>query len=563
MQRGLCAFAAACLALVSSAAEPQSRLELRKVALTGEGAPGAEPGLFDEIGTYVDIFNLSPFDGGPTVGTGGGVALVAEHGGDGLPATRDSAGSGVWRAASGVLEAVALEGDAAPGAAGATFTGFPSLSAASPGEHVDGVAFAATAAPVDGFELPGLWSTRGGSLGLLLLQNRPLAGLPPGSTASGRFAFVARGPSVLVEASWCDETVLCALRYEGLWRDVGSGLQPVVRQGQPAPGFGSGVVFDDLGNTSANTGPVHLWNGSETGRVIFNGYVRGQRIDSGNNEGLWLEGPLGLALLAREGERVPGKTGWRWGAASGLRGFGDDTAMRAHILTTNGLALWGASINNRKYNRVNGVWSTRSGAVVQLVQTVRRDGIVGEPPQELATPAPGFGPGHRFRQVFSGRMNTRGDVYLDADVADEADPANPNPPAAIFRIPAGSPAIELVARRGGAVPGVPGATFTEMAIGRLFDTGDYLWMGRFQGEGVDASNDQGAFLTGTDGITRLVLRTGDAVDVSGDGSDTRVLASFGTDTDPRGGGAAVRQAFELLFTDGSAGVFVGEIVSGG
>lgn len=563
MRHGLCVSAAACLALASAAAQPQSRFELRKVALTGESAPGAEPGLFDEIGTYVNAFNPSPFAGVPTLGAGGGIALVAEHGGDGLPTTPDSAGSGVWRAANGVLGAVALKGDPAPGAGGASFTGFPALFVASPGDHVDGVAFTATAAPIGGFELPGLWSTRNGSLGLLLLQNQPLAGLPAGSIASGQFAFATRGASVLVEAAWCDETLLCAFRYEGLWRDVGLGLQPVVRQAQAAPGFGAGAVFDDLGNASANTGPIHRWNGSETGRVIFNGYVRGPRIDSSNNEGLWLEGPAGLALLAREGDKVPGKPSWRWGAASGFRSFGDDTAMRAHILTTNGLALWGASINNRRYDRVNGVWTTRSGAVVQLVQTVRRDGFAGEPPQDLATPAPGFGPGHRFRQVFAGRMNTRGDVYLDADVADEADPANPDPPAAIFRIPAGSPVIELVARRGGSVPGVTDATFREMTIGRLFDTGDYLWSGRFEGEGVDPSNDQGVFLTGADGVTRLILRTGDAVDVSGDGTDVRVLAAFGTDNDPRGGGETVRRALELLFTDGSAGVFVGELVSGG
>lgn len=562
MRHGLCVCAAACLALTSSAAEPQTRFELRKVALTGESAPRAEPHVFDEIGTYVDIFNLSPFDGGPTLGAGGGVAFVAEHGGDGLRATRDSAGSGVWREAGGVLQAVALEGSAAPGTGGATFTGFPALIAVSPGEHADGVAFAATAAPIDGFEFSGLWSRRAGSTRLLLLQNRPLAGLPPGATASGTFAFAARGSSVLVEAGWCDATFLCAFRYEGLWRDVGSGLQNVVRQGQSAPGFGAGAVFDDLGNASANTGPFHLWNGSESGRVIFNGYARGSRIDENNNEGMWVEGPLGLALLAREGDRVPGMQGWRWGAASGLRGFGDDTAMRAHILTTNGLALWGASINNRKYNRVNGVWTTRSGAIVQLVQTVRRDGIPGQPPQELATPAPGFGPGHRFRQVFAGRMNTRGDVYLDADVADEADAENPSPPAAIFRIRGGTSAIELVARSGGPVPDVPGASFTAMTIGRLFDTGDYVWLGRFEGAGIDGTNDQGVFLTGADGVSRLVLRSGDGVDVAGDGSDERVLAAIGTDGDPRGAGGGVRQVFELLFTDGSAGVFVGEVVSG-
>ena len=31
--------------------------------LTGQPAPGAEPDLVDEIGTYVDVFNPDPFTG--------------------------------------------------------------------------------------------------------------------------------------------------------------------------------------------------------------------------------------------------------------------------------------------------------------------------------------------------------------------------------------------------------------------------------------------------------------------------------------------------------------------
>jgi hypothetical protein len=369
---------------------------------------------------------------------------------------------------------------------------------------------------------------------------------------------VARGSAILLEGRWCFEGG-CALRDEGLWRDLDGSLVPLVLRGDLAPGFGRGDVFDDFGNASANTGPVHLWNGSEGGRVVFSGYVVGPRINSNNNEGLWVEGPGGLTLLAREGERVPGKNGWRWGAMSGLRGFGDDTTMRAHILTANGLSLWGASINNHKYNRVGGVWSTRAGPVAQIVQTVRRDaGVGGQPPQTLATSAPGF-PGGRFRQVFAGRLNVRGEVYFDADVAEETDPENPNPEPGIFRVPAGSSQIELFTRRSTPAPDIPGATFTEMRIGRLFDTGHYLWVGLLQGEGVDPSNDLAAFLTDPTGVTRLVCRTGDTIDIAGDGQDVRVLAAFGTDTGPREGGATVEQVFEFLFRDGSAGVFVGRL----
>lgn len=82
-------------------------------------------------------------------------------------------------------------------------------------------------------------------------------------------------------------------------------------------------------------------------------------------------------------------------------------------------------------------------------------------------------------------------------------------------------------------------------------------MGRLQGPGIDPSNDLAAFLTDPGGLTQLVCRTGDTIDVFGDGSDLRVLANFATDTGPREGGGALEQVFEFLFTDGSAGAFVG------
>jgi hypothetical protein len=44
--------------------------------------------------------------------------------------------------------------------------------------------------------------------------------------------------------------------------------------------------------------------------------------------------------------------------------------------------------------------------------------------------------------------------------------------------------------------------------------------------------------------------------VQGDGSDRRLVADFGTDTGPRGGGTTVEAVFELRFVDGSSGVFV-------
>ena len=531
-----------------------AELELRELMLTGETAPGIEPSPIDEIGTYVDVFNTSPFQGQPILGPEGGMGIVAEHGGDGNPSTRDSIGSAVWRAAEGTLSFVTRSGEVAPGTNGAPFFGFPEFSAATAFDLGDGLAFTGSIRSAENAQVFGLWSTRGG-LHKLLLQGEPLLGMPPGAGAF-QFAITGRGPAVLVESNWsCPEG--CSLRDEGLWRDLDGTLRPVVKRGDPAPGFRSGDVFDDSGNASANTGPVHSWNASETGRVIFNGYVIGSRIDAGNNEGVWMEGPAGLVLLAREGQKVPGKPGFRWGSRTGFQSFGDFDALRVPILTASGRALWGASINGGQYGDLGGLYTNRSGAIVQLLQSVF---VIGpsSPPLTVATPAPGFGPGHFFRQVFSARMTDQGEIYFDADVAHQANPQSPLP--GIFRIRAGSSAITLVVRAGGPAPGLPGLTLAEASIGRLFDTGDYLWRGRLQGPGVNSSNDLALFLSDPAGVTRPLLRTGDTIDVQGDGSDLRVLAGFDPAEGPRGGGAVVQQAYELLFGDGSAGVFLGRLV---
>jgi hypothetical protein len=549
------AFRALTIAFVAAASLSSAQdLELRKVLLTGEPAPGVGPDLVDEIGTYVDVFNTSPFQGQPILGPHGAMGIVAVYGGDGNPETRDGIGSAVWRAVDGTLSFVTRSGELAPGTNGASFFGFPEGSAGTAFDLGDGLAFTGSIRSAEDAQVFGLWSTRGG-VHKLLQQGEPLLGMPSGAGAF-QFATAGRGPAVLVEANWsCPEG--CSLRDEGLWRDLDGTLRPVAKRGDPAPGFRSGDVFDDSGNASANTGPIHSWNGSETGRVIFNGYVTGPRIDAGNNEGIWMEGPAGLVLIAREGQKVPGKSGFRWGSRTGFQSFGDFDALRVPILTASGRALWGASINSGQYADLGGLYTNRSGTVVQLLQSVF---VIGSssPPLTAATPAPGFGPGHFFRQVFSARMTDEGEIYFDADVAHQSSPQSPLP--GIFRIRAGSNAITLVVRAGAPAPGLPGLTLAEANIGRLFETGDYVWRGRLQGPGVDAGNDLALFLTDPAGVTRPLLRTGDSIDVQGDGSDLRALAGFDASEGPRGGGTVVQQAYELRFADGSAGVFLGRVV---
>jgi hypothetical protein len=80
----------------------------------------------------------------------------------------------------------------------------------------------------------------------------------------------------------------------GVWAHNGSqGLRMVVREGDPAPGTEPGVVFEQFNNQMVNA----------NGQVAFFGYLRGPGIDSNvNDRGVWVEGPQGLTLVARRGD---------------------------------------------------------------------------------------------------------------------------------------------------------------------------------------------------------------------------------------------------------------------
>lgn len=74
----------------------------------------------------------------------------------------------------------------------------------------------------------------------------------------------------------------------------------IVREGDPAPGYGAGVVFDDfLAVLSQKT------LADEAGHVYFEATVFGPGIDNSNNSGLWVSEPNGeLRPIVRSGQWI-------------------------------------------------------------------------------------------------------------------------------------------------------------------------------------------------------------------------------------------------------------------
>ena len=66
---------------------------------------------------------------------------------------------------------------------------------------------------------------------------------------------------------------------------------------------------------------------------------------------------------------------------------------------------------------------------------------------------------------------------------------------AIRRVPPGAGTPQLFARAGAPVAAIPGATLVEAELGRLYETGHYVWTARIAGPGITSANDRVAFLT--------------------------------------------------------------------
>lgn len=106
--------------------------------------------------------------------------------------------------------------------------------------------------------------------------------------------------------------------------------------------------------------------------------------------------------------------------------------------------------------------------------------------------------------------------------------------------------------------------------------GQTAFSGTLIGEGVTSANNQGLWVTGSDGLPQLIARSGDLFDVSNDpiSSDLRTISglvlitgsvqfptsgSGGEDGRPRSFNDTGQLAFFATFTDGSRGIFVATI----
>lgn len=390
--------------------------------------------------------------------------------------------SGVFSTRTGSPSVVARECDAAPSAGGATFTNFDlSTNVSTFASNSDRVAF------------------RGGLSGT-------------GVTTS-------------------NDT--------GIWTDAAGALSLVAREDDPAPGttaqWGS---FEDGGATDrlALNGP---------GQIAFNGFLKGDGIDVGNNEGIWLTPSAGATpeLIVRRGSFAPG--------ASALFSDLSDVAIN-----DNGQMVFRGSVAG-SLSRDKGLWRyDPDGGGISLVAREQMG-------------APGTSDGIFLDQFGNSFINpfilANGDLAFRATLRESAGMPETG---SIWKQVGGS--LELVTRDGDDAPGTTG-TFEGMNTqGSFFanDLGQVAFMSRIVGDGIDGTNNEGIWATTTTGELILIALEDTPFEVApGDFRviDDLFMAPSANWHDSRGGALNNNGelTFRLLFTDGSEGIFVTTIPTPG
>jgi hypothetical protein len=87
----------------------------------------------------------------------------------------------------------------------------------------------------------------------------------------------------------------------GIWSNRSGSLELVVRNGVQAPSLPAGVVFAD-----AFSQPPLL---NDANQIAFIDDLSGAGVDATNQKSLWISGPSGLNLVARDGSSAPGLPG--------------------------------------------------------------------------------------------------------------------------------------------------------------------------------------------------------------------------------------------------------------
>ena len=353
------------------------------IARQDDSAPGTADGV--EFSAFTTGLVPEP----PTIASGRSV-FAGRLRGPGVDEQFERNAHGLWREMDGGIELAVRLSDPAPGLPpGHTLQVFSPPAVASTGRFTfDGLY--ATPGQSPGSLIgnqEGFWSDRSGTLEALVLGLQQAPGIEPGVVfGAGNFtaiegAFRSWGTNDALKLAVHGNLMgpgVAELNDEGIWIEQDGALTLLVREGDPAPAVGPGVLFGI--NSGIDTfGDVVALQMNGPGAILFGARHRGGSIPF--TRGIWTNRGGGLELVAYGTLPVTGSA-----PGSPAPGMGPgatfSTLPFAQLNDANDVAFSGlATIDMNFDNQPQGVWWDRPGALT----LVAREG----------DPAPGL-PGLEF-----------------------------------------------------------------------------------------------------------------------------------------------------------------------
>jgi hypothetical protein len=505
----------------------QGATTFRTVALTNQHAPGAP--------SDVSFGDLSY----PVLNDAGQSAFLASLAGDSVTQNNNY---GMWSEGSGSLQLLERNGDQAAGTPAGTYYNAlegPLLNSAGKGAFAGGLVGSGT----DDSNNRGVWSQGSGGVALVARSGDHAPGTPDGVNF-WQFEF---NYSLLNDSG---HTTFRALlngevdntNGEGVWSDRSGILTPVMRSGTLAPGLPSGEKFTYFQYPLLN-------NANQVAFIA--GLVDGGGTD---NESIWSERAGSLAVVASTRTHAPGTPdGVNFGGGASCISIGGGTCTPnpgagLGSLTQNNVgqtaftaALSGGGVNN---SNDGGIWSDAGGAL----GLVARKGMH----------APGTSDGVTFLGFGNPKLNDAGKIAFQGELTGNGIDYSSTNRTGIWTSVSGS--LQLVARAGDPVPGMPGVYFKDIRdTVALNNAGQIAFAGDVTGTGVDESNRWVIWATDVNGGVHAVVRMGDVLEVAP--GDFRTISIVDFTTIGRSINNRGQLAFWTIFTDGSHGVFVSDLVA--
>lgn len=214
------------------------------------------------------------FSGGPSLSNDGSMAFLGKL-------TGGSVSEGIFKGAEGSLIDIALGGQSAPVAGGGTLFGF------SPPPAVDATGTVAFNAGIGGgTATKGIFKGSGGSLTNVVFQGQSAPGTGGGTFSGFSFSALNDSGTAVFQAGVTGGTAT-----EGIFQGSGGSLTNIALQGQSAPSTGGGT-FSSFSVPELNAGGTAAFKGEVTGGTATRGIFSG----SGGS----------LTAIAVTGQSAPG-----------------------------------------------------------------------------------------------------------------------------------------------------------------------------------------------------------------------------------------------------------------